>query len=64
MVKHRQHHHFQQQSFTMQELRQLQEENLELELKVKEMSSYHTEVQQLRKDIQKLQVRISIICGN
>ncbi len=56
VLKHRQHHHHTQ--ITMQELRQqiekLQQENMALELKVKEMSTYQSEVSQLRKDIQKL----------
>ncbi|CRL05366.1 CLUMA_CG018179, isoform A [Clunio marinus] len=40
---------------TMQELRQLQHENSSLELKIRELSSSHNEMIQLRKDVQKLQ---------
>lgn len=39
----------------MHELRQLQQENSSLELKIRELSSSHNEMIQLRKDIQKLQ---------
>lgn len=40
---------------TMQELRQLQQENSSLEIKIRELTSSHNEMIQLRKDIQKLQ---------
>lgn len=39
----------------MQELRQLQQENSSLEIKIRELTSSHNEMIQLRKDIQKLQ---------
>lgn len=38
----------------MQELRQLQQENSSLETKIRELTSSHNEMIQLRKDIQKL----------
>lgn len=44
-----------QQQATMQELRQLQQENMILENKIKELTSSHHELNQLRHDIQKLQ---------
>lgn len=40
---------------TLQELRQLQQENSSLEIKIRELSSSHNEMIQLRKDVQKLQ---------
>jgi seryl-tRNA synthetase len=40
---------------TMQELLQLQHENASLDNKIKELSSSHAEMIQLRKDVQKLQ---------
>lgn len=40
---------------TMQELRQLQQENSILETKIRELSTSHNELIQLRKDVQKLQ---------
>ena len=39
----------------MQELRQLQQENSSLETKIRELTSSHNEMMQLRKDVQKLQ---------
>lgn len=39
----------------MQELRQLQQENTSLETKIRELTSSHNEMIQLRKDMQKLQ---------
>lgn len=39
----------------MQELRQLQQENSSLETKIRELTTSHNEMIQLRKDIQKLQ---------
>lgn len=39
----------------MQELHQLQHENASLENKIRELSSSHSEMIQLRKDVQKLQ---------
>lgn len=39
----------------MQELRQLQQENASLEIKIRELTSSHNEMIQLRKDVQKLQ---------
>lgn len=39
----------------MQELHQLQQENASLEIKIKELTTSHNELLQLRNDIQKLQ---------
>lgn len=39
----------------MHELRQLQQENASLETKIRELTSSHNEMIQLRKDVQKLQ---------
>lgn len=41
---------------TVQELRQLQQENSSLEIKIRELTSSHNEMIQLRKDIAKLQL--------
>jgi len=47
--------HKHQQQVIMKELQQLQQENASLEIKIKELSSSHNELIQLRNDIVKLQ---------